>query len=152
MIQKDLKMATRDAMQEEVSLEQVRQHLHQMGFQAVPDELVRELRGELIARICAGTGCAALVAAPAQQSKPAGTAAGYEADDSEWDKVSLCPPLLSRHYCNMALPRMNSFKQQCRRTTACRRPTRPRAPWTAANEATAARQRQREAILDLPQL
>lgn len=58
---------------EDVSIEQVRQHLHQMGFQAVPDELVHELRGELLVRMSN--------AAPKQKRQ-----SGYEADDSEYDK------------------------------------------------------------------
>jgi hypothetical protein len=39
------------AAADEVSVEQVRQHLQQMGFAAVPDALVLELRGELLARM-----------------------------------------------------------------------------------------------------
>jgi hypothetical protein len=36
---------------EVVSLDAVRQHLQQMGFHAVPDEVIHDLRSELLARI-----------------------------------------------------------------------------------------------------
>lgn len=72
-----------------VSLEQVRQHLQQMGFHEVPDDVVRELHSELLSRVSS--------AAPTPPKKTAaapgkGAPAGYEADESEWennDKVSL---------------------------------------------------------------
>jgi hypothetical protein len=72
-----------------VSMEQVRQHLQQMGFHEVPDDVVRELHSELLSRVSS--------AAPTPPKKTAaahrkGAPAGYEADESEWeknDKVSL---------------------------------------------------------------
>jgi hypothetical protein len=92
-----------------ISLEQVRQHLQQMGFHEVPDDVVRELHSELLSRVSS--------AAPTPPKKTAaapgkGVPAGYEADESEWeknDKVSLSS---GRH------------AQQ----TLCRGCQRPRAP------------------------
>jgi hypothetical protein len=75
-------------MASSVSMEQVRQHLQQMGFNEVPDDVVRELHSELLSRVSS--------AAPTPPKKTAATGkgapAGYEADESEWennDKVSL---------------------------------------------------------------
>lgn len=68
----------------EVSVQQVRAHLEQMGFADVPDDVLHELRGELLARMSS--------AAPTPQHplhhppKITNSSAGYEADYSEWEQ------------------------------------------------------------------
>ena len=75
----------------EVSVEQVRQHLQQMGFREVPDDLVHELRSELLSRMSSAAPTPPKQLVNQRTSKS--VAAGYEADDSEWeqrDKVRRC--------------------------------------------------------------
>jgi hypothetical protein len=51
----ELAEGQKKARRMEVSMEQVRAHLQQMGFSAVPDEVVRELHSELLNRISHST-------------------------------------------------------------------------------------------------
>ena len=78
----------------EVSVEAVRQHLLQMGFHEVPDDVVHELRSELLARMSSASAAPTpSKQAPAPSQGKVAAAGGYEADESEWehrDKVGYC--------------------------------------------------------------
>eukprot|EP00277_Geminigera_cryophila_P018128 CAMPEP_0179458396 /NCGR_PEP_ID=MMETSP0799-20121207/41952_1 /TAXON_ID=46947 /ORGANISM="Geminigera cryophila, Strain CCMP2564" /LENGTH=148 /DNA_ID=CAMNT_0021259617 /DNA_START=32 /DNA_END=475 /DNA_ORIENTATION=- len=66
----------------EVTAQQVRAHLKEMGFDAVPDDVLQELRGELLARMNTAS---ATPTPELPQGKLQRAPAGYEADESEWE-------------------------------------------------------------------